>query len=73
MAGELLEFSDGTLGLALNLETNYVGVVLFASNMNIKLNKESCVRTTRHVAQIPVGLGYCGRIINALGSAIDGN
>jgi len=72
MAGELLEFADGTLGLALNLETSYVGVVLFSSSMNVKLNEGTSVRTTRHVAQIPVGSGYAGRIINALGAPVDG-
>lgn len=72
MAGELLEFADGTLGLALNLETNYVGVVLFASTINVRLNEGALVRTTRTVAQVSVGIGYCGRIINALGEPVDG-
>jgi F-type H+/Na+-transporting ATPase subunit alpha len=58
MAGELLEFADGTLGMALNLENNTAGVVLFASTIDVKLHEGTVVRTSRHVVQIPVGLGY---------------
>ena len=72
MAGELLEFADGTLGMALNLENNTAGVVLFASSIDVKLHEGTVVRTSRHVVQIPVGVGYCGRIINALGEPVDG-
>ena len=72
MAGELLEFADGTLGMALNLENNTAGVGLFASSIDVKLHEGTVVRTSRHVVQIPVGVGYCGRIINALGEPVDG-
>ena len=72
MAGELLEFADGTLGMALNLEHNAVGVVLFATTINATLFEGTIVRTTRQVVQIPVGDGYCGRIVNALCEPVDG-
>ncbi len=74
LAGELLEFADGTLGLALNLESQTVGAVRFAKSMGDSSTcvEGSIVRTTRSVANIPVGPGYQGRIVNALGSPIDG-
>ena len=74
LAGELLEFADGTLGLALNLESQTVGAVRFAKPMgdNSTCVEGSIVRTTRSVANIPVGPGYRGRIVNALGSPMDG-
>lgn len=70
----MLEFADGTLGLALNLESQTVGAVRFAKTMgdNNACVEGSIVRTTRSVANIPVGSGYRGRIVNALGSAMDG-
>ena len=74
LAGELLEFADGTLGLALNLESHSVGVVRFAKPMGDSSTcvEGSIVRTTRSVANIPVGPGYRGRIVNALGEPMDG-
>ena len=74
LAGELLEFADGTLGLALNLESQTVGAVRFAKPMgdNSTCVEGSIVRTTRSVANVPVGAGYRGRIVNALGSPMDG-
>jgi len=74
IAGELLEFADGTLGLALNLESQTVGAVRFAKSLGEGSSccEGSIVRTTRSVAMIPVGPAYQGRIVNALGSPLDG-
>nr|UCS09662.1 CF1 alpha subunit of ATP synthase [Oedocladium prescottii] len=70
MAGELLEFDDGTIGIALNLESKNVGAVLMGDGLNIK--EGSKVRATGKVAQIPVGDGYLGRVVDALARPIDG-
>jgi F-type H+/Na+-transporting ATPase subunit alpha len=70
MAGELLEFDDGTIGIALNLESKNVGAVLMGDGINIK--EGSKVRATGKVAQIPVGDGYLGRVVDALARPIDG-
>ncbi len=73
LAGELLEFSDGALGLALNLESKAVGAVRFASSFGEQTCTEgSLVRTTNQVANIPVGECYRGRMVNALGAPVDG-
>nr|QUO99180.1 CF1 alpha subunit of ATP synthase [Oedogonium sp. HN1801B] len=70
MAGELLEFDDGTIGIALNLESKNVGAVLMGDGLSIK--EGSKVRATGKVAQIPVGEGYLGRVVDALARPIDG-
>lgn len=70
MAGELLEFEDGTVGIALNLESDNVGAVLMGDGLNIQ--EGSAVKATGKIAQIPVGDGYLGRVVNALGQPIDG-
>ena len=70
MAGELLEFEEGTIGIALNLESKNVGAVLMGDGLNIK--EGSKVRATGKVAQIPVGDGYLGRVVDALARPIDG-
>ena len=70
MAGELLEFADNTIGLALNLESNNVGVVLMGEGRNIQ--EGTLVRATGNVAQIPVGDAFLGRVINSLAKPIDG-
>ncbi len=70
MAGELLEFDDGTIGIALNLESKNVGAVLMGDGLNIK--EGSKVRATGKVAQIPVGDGYLGRVVDPLARPIDG-
>nr|UIB38917.1 ATP synthase CF1 subunit alpha [Trentepohlia sp. YN1317] len=70
MAGELLEFADNTIGLALNLEANNVGVVLMGEGRNIQ--EGTLVRATGNVAQIPVGEAYLGRVINSLARPVDG-
>jgi len=70
MAGELLEFEDGTVGIALNLESDNVGAVLMGEGLNIQ--EGSSVKATGKIAQIPVSEGYLGRVVNALGRPIDG-
>jgi len=70
MAGELLEFEDGTIGIALNLEADNVGAVLMGDG--IKIQEGSSVKATGKIAQIPVSDAYLGRIVNALGRPIDG-
>nr|QBK82262.1 ATP synthase CF1 alpha subunit [Cyrtosia septentrionalis] len=70
MAGELIEFEEGTMGIALNLESNNVGVVLMGNGLMIK--EGSSVKATGRIAQIPVSKAYLGRVINALAKPIDG-
>lgn len=70
MAGELLEFSDGTIGIALNLEAKNVGAVLMGQGLAIQ--EGSSVRATGKIAQIPVGDNFLGRIVNPLAQPIDG-
>jgi len=70
MSGELLEFEDGTLGIALNLEANNVGAVLLGDGL--KVSEGSRVRCTGKIAEIPVGDAYLGRVVDALARPIDG-
>jgi F-type H+-transporting ATPase subunit alpha len=70
MAGELLEFEDGTVGIALNLEENDVGAVLMGDGLNIQ--EGSTVRATSKIAAIPVGEAIVGRVVDALARPIDG-
>jgi len=70
MAGELLEFDDGTIGIALNLESKNVGAVLMGKGLTVQ--EGSSVRATGKIAQIPVGEGFLGRIVNPLARPIDG-
>jgi F-type H+-transporting ATPase subunit alpha len=70
MAGELLEFEDGTVGIALNLEEDNVGAVLMGEGL--KIQEGSSVTATGKIAQIPVGDAMIGRVVDALGRAIDG-
>ncbi|KAH7663537.1 F-type H+-transporting ATPase subunit alpha protein [Dioscorea alata] len=70
MAGELVEFEEGTVGIALNLESNNVGVVLMGDGLMIQ--EGSSVKATGRIAQIPVSEAYLGRVINALAKPIDG-
>ncbi len=70
MAGELVQFSDNTIGMALNLETNNVGVVIMGSDTNIK--EGGLVKRTEKIAQVPTGKALLGRIVNPLGHPIDG-
>ena len=69
-SGELLEFEDQTVGIALNLETSNVGAVLMGMGRNIK--QGSTVRATGKIAQIPVGPDLLGRVVDALVKPIDG-
>jgi len=70
MSGELLEFEDGSLGIALNLEANNVGAVLLSDGL--KIAEGSRVRCTGKIAEIPVGEGYLGRVVDALARPVDG-
>ena len=69
-SGELLEFEDQSIGIALNLETSNVGAVLMGSGRNII--QGSSVRSTGKIAQIPVGPDLLGRVVDALVNPIDG-
>lgn len=69
MAGELLEFEDSTVGIALNLESDNVGVVLMGEGREIL--EGSSVKATGKIAQIPVGQSFLGRVVNSLASPID--
>ncbi|WP_159788331.1 F0F1 ATP synthase subunit alpha [Sodalinema gerasimenkoae] len=70
MAGELLEFEDGTIGIALNLEEDNVGAVLMGEGRDIQ--EGSSVKSTGKIAQVPVGDAMIGRVVDALGRPIDG-
>lgn len=70
MSGELLEFDDGTLGMAQNLEENTVSVVLFGSDREIREGQGA--KRTGRVVSVPVGEAMIGRVVNALGQPIDG-
>lgn len=69
-AGELLEFEDQSVGIALNLETSNVGAVLMGTGRNVM--QGSTVRATGKIAQIPVGADLLGRVVDALVNPIDG-
>jgi F-type H+/Na+-transporting ATPase subunit alpha len=70
MAGELLEFEDKTVGIALNLENDNVGVVLMGNGLNIQ--EGSTVKATGKIAQIEIGEAILGRVVNPLAKPIDG-
>src|SRR5438067_5167936 len=70
MANELLEFEDGTLGIALNLDTREIGVVVLGDFDNIE--EGQTVRRTGEILSVPVGDGYLGRVVDPLGNPIDG-
>ena len=70
MAGELVEFPDGTRGMVLNLEADNVGVVLFGSGELIKEGDQ--VKRTERIAEVPVGEALLGRVVNPIGEPIDG-
>ena len=70
MAGELLEFEDGSFGMAQNLEENSVSIVIFGSDENI--GEGQTVKCTGKVVSVPVGEAMIGRVVNALGQPIDG-
>lgn len=70
MVGELIEFSDGIYGMALNLEEDNVGAVVLGPDTGIK--EGDVVKPTKKVVQVPVGPELIGRVVNALGQPIDG-
>ena len=70
MSNELLEFSNGEYGMALNLEENFVSVVMLGSDEGIK--EGDVVKRTNKIVSVPVGEELIGRVVNALGQAIDG-
>lgn len=70
MSGELLEFEDGTLGMAQNLEESSVSAVLFGSDLGI--SEGQTVKRTGRVVSVPVGEAMIGRVVNAIGQPIDG-
>jgi F-type H+/Na+-transporting ATPase subunit alpha len=70
MAGELIEFPGGIMGLVLNLESDNVGAVLFGESTGIK--EGAVVKRTNRIMEVPVGEAAIGRVVNALGMPIDG-
>ena len=70
MAGELVEFPDGSFGMAQNLEEDTVSLVILGSDQGIK--EGDIVKRTGRVVSVPVGQGLIGRVVNALGEPIDG-
>ncbi len=70
MAGELVQFQDGTMGIALSLERDRVGIIILGEYAGIEEGDE--VRATGRIASVPVGEGLLGRVVNALGEPVDG-
>ena len=69
-AGEMVEFESGVRGMALNLESDNVGVVIFGSDREIK--EGQTVKRTGAIVDVPVGKELLGRVVDALGNPIDG-
>src|SRR3569833_458301 len=69
-AGEMVEFPGGTRGMALNLETDNVGIVIFGSDRDI--GEGDTVKRTGAIVDVPIGKGLLGRVVDALGNPIDG-
>jgi len=69
-AGEMVEFADGSKGMALNLESDNVGVVIFGEDRNIK--EGDIVKRTGSIVDVPVGKELLGRVVDGLGNPIDG-
>ncbi len=70
MAGELLEFENGLMGMSLNLEEDNIGVVVFGESRGIR--EGQIVRRTGKIVEVPAGEGMLGRVVNSLGNPIDG-
>jgi len=70
MLNEMLDFGDGIIGIALNLEETEVGAIILGDYTQIKEGRE--VRTTGRLLQVPVGKGLLGRVVNVLGQPLDG-
>jgi proton translocating ATP synthase F1 alpha subunit len=69
-AGEMVEFSSGVKGMALNLETDNVGIVVLGNDREIQ--EGDIVKRTGNIVDVPIGEGLLGRVIDPLGNAIDG-
>src|SRR6478672_1977885 len=69
-AGEMVEFESGVRGMALNLEQDNVGIVVFGSDREI--SEGQTVKRTGAIVEVPVGKGLLGRVVDALGNPIDG-
>ena len=69
-AGEMVEFESGVKGMALNLETDNVGIVIFGDDRSIR--EGDIVRRTSSIVDAPIGMGLLGRVVDALGNPIDG-
>jgi F-type H+/Na+-transporting ATPase subunit alpha len=69
-AGEMVEFANGVKGMALNLEADNVGIVIFGSDAEIR--EGDTVKRTETIVDVPVGKGLLGRVVDALGNPIDG-
>ena len=69
-AGEMVEFEDGSKGMALNLENDNVGVVIFGDDRNIK--EGDTIKRTKAIVDVPVGKELLGRVVDGLGNPIDG-
>ncbi|MCW4461382.1 F0F1 ATP synthase subunit alpha [Sphingomonas sp. BT-65] len=69
-AGEMVEFANGVQGMALNLEADNVGIVIFGSDSEIK--EGDVVKRTGTIVDVPVGKGLLGRVVDGLGNPIDG-
>ena len=69
-AGEMVEFENGTRGMALNLESDNVGIVIFGGDREIK--EGQTVKRTGAIVDVPIGKGLLGRVVDALGNPIDG-
>ena len=69
-AGEMVEFEDGTRGMALNLESDNVGVVIFGDDRHIA--EGGTVKRTKEIVDVPVGKGLLGRVVDPLGNPLDG-
>src|SRR5205823_13184166 len=70
MAGELLEFENGTMGQVFNLEEDSIGAVIFGDYLSIKEGEQ--VKSTSRLLEVPVGDAVVGRVVNPLGQPIDG-
>ena len=70
MMNEMLDFGNGVMGLALNLEETEVGAIILGDYLSVKEGQE--VRTTGKLLQVPVGKGLLGRVVNTLGEPLDG-
>src|SRR5881275_908881 len=70
MAGELLEFENGTMGQVFNLEEDAIGAVIFGDYLHIKEGEQ--VKSTSRLLEVPVGDAVIGRVVNPLGQPLDG-